>query len=233
MENRRHNRFPVDTMEISGRINLTNPVDITDISVSGISLRTDKRLNLGGEYTLKIEEKNKKISVKGTVVWSTLSGSRKSANGDMVPLYLAGMRFTDVATDKINELITFIEEHKQKGSVVGEVHDLSGRRFNLRFRINLDGKTTLDCPESFTVKKISISGMLIESNTPFESEDKLSMEFSLPDNTSIRFLGRVASCSPATDKDDMYAVGIEFSDMPQEHSRQLREFISRLNLKNA
>ena len=229
MENRRHNRFPVDTLKISGKINLANTVDITDISVSGISLRTAKRLNIGGEYTLKIEEKNKNISIKGTVVWSTLHGSRKSASGDMVPLYLAGMEFTDVAYDKISELITFIGEHKQKGTGVGEVHDLSGRRFNLRFRINLDGKTTLDCPESFTVKKISISGMLIESKTPFESEDKLSMEFTLPDNTSIRFLGRVASCSPATDKDAIYAVGIEFSDMPQEHSRQLREFINRLD----
>jgi hypothetical protein len=77
--------------------------------------------------------------------------------------------------------------------------------------------------------KISMGGMLIESKTPFEAEERMPMEFSLPEDNSIRFLGRVASSTLATDNDAGYKIGIEFIDMSNEDSKKMQEFIRKLN----
>ena len=229
MEHRRQPRFTVDKLKITGKMIFANTVDIIDISAGGISFTADRRMNLGGEYTLKIEESDRRMAVKGTVVWSTLHGSRKTDAGDFVPIYLVGMKFADMVSEKVSEMIKFIEAHKQQDAGFMKAHDLSGLRFNMRFHINIDGKTTLDCPASYTVRKISMAGMLIESRTPLEVEERLPMEFSIPGDSPVCFIGRVASCLSPDDPDSVYEIGIEFNNMPEEHSQILREFINRLN----
>lgn len=228
-EKRRYKRFSVDTLGIRGKMIFANTVEISDISVSGISIRTDKRLNIDREYMLNIVENDKSISVKGTVIWARLQGNRKAANGDLTPLYVVGMKFTDISSVKVRELITFIETHKQKEVSLGKIAKQSDVRLNMRFYVNTNGKTILSCPASYTVKKISMGGMLIESKTPFEVEARMPMEFSLPEDSSIRFLGRVASSTLATDNDAGYKIGIEFIDMSNEDSKKMQEFISKLN----
>jgi len=216
-------------MEINGMMMFANEVEILDISIGGISLRADRRMNIGAEYSLKIRDKASVIPLKGTVVWALLSGTRKTPDRGTVPLYTAGMSFSNLSSERIGELTRFIAEHRQEHHEDDDMHCLSGLRFNIRYNINAGETALLNYPEGFRVKKISLGGMLIESAHEIEVEKRLPMELSLPGDTLITFWGRVASCLP-TDREEqrLYATGIEFVDISGSERARLAEFISML-----
>lgn len=115
MKNRRkHERFHAEILEIKGKMLLAKHVKILDISTGGISLKADRRLNIGHEYSLKIEGKGKNFQVKGTVVWSLLGESMETLGGEVVPVYKAGMKFTDVSESTYHEIHSFISLFRQE-----------------------------------------------------------------------------------------------------------------------
>ncbi|MBI5640042.1 MAG: PilZ domain-containing protein [Nitrospirae bacterium] len=226
---RRHKRFSVDVMEISGRMILVNSVEIIDISIGGVSLKADKRLNIGGEYTLKMMNKSKIISVRGSVVWSSITETKKGPKGDIAPIYTAGLKFSSLSKEDLHELIDFIEERAHVTSAEFEVHRLSGLRFNIRFPVDTPGRAVLNFDESYRVKKLSLGGMLIESSHEIDIEKRLPMEISLDDKRHITFLGRIASCIPIHFKErQLHDVGIEFLEMSEADREALRDFIGLL-----
>lgn len=217
-------------MEINGMMMFANEVEILDISIGGISLRADRRMNIGAEYSLKIRDKTSVIPLEGTVIWSLLSGTKKTPGRGTVPLYTAGMSFTDLSGERMGELTRFIAEHRQEHHGDDEMHCLSGLRFNIRYTMNAGDTALLNYPESFLVKKISLGGMLIESAHEIEVEQRLPMELSLPGDTLITFGGRVASCLPTDHEEQrLYAIGIEFVDIPDSDRERLAEFITTLS----
>ncbi len=114
-ERRQHKRFAVEHMKINGEMPLATDVKIMDLSMNGILVKADKRLNIGNKYSLKIGYKGKVLSVKVTVVRCLLVESVKDANGNVKPVYRAGMQFTDVPNEKIEEIIEFIAADTQLG----------------------------------------------------------------------------------------------------------------------
>ncbi|MCL5023563.1 MAG: PilZ domain-containing protein [Nitrospirae bacterium] len=228
-EKRRYKRFKVDVMEINGTMLFANEVEILDLSLGGVALKADRRLNIGNEYEIKIRDKTGVIPVRAAVVWSLLSGTRKRPDGESIPIYSAGMRFTNLSGDKITELKTFMELHRREEQAEDDVHELSGLRFNVRFALDAAEKALIDYPETYGVKKIGIGGMLIESTREIAAETRLPMELSLSSGAVLRFEGRVASCLPRGDfEPKTYDIGIEFMGMPEGDRTQLREFIRRL-----
>jgi len=229
-EKRRYKRFRVDVMEINGSMIFAENVKILDISVGGISLKADRRLNIGNEYTLKMEDEGNVLTVKGTIVWSVLSETRGIPGGDIVPVYTAGMKFTDVSGGKSGEIINFIETHKQKVYESVDLSGMSGLRHNVRVHINDPEKSSLKFSESYKVKILSLSGMLIESDHPLDIESILTMEITLPEYGAVGFMGRVASCRFINDREHgHFDMGIEFMDVSGEGKEQLKEFILMLH----
>src|SRR5512146_692956 len=94
-DKRRHKRFRLDVIEINGKMSLADKVKIIDISLGGIAIKADRRLNIGREYTIRLEEKGKIIDVKGVVVRSELSGIEEGNKGEQVSIYKAGMLFKE------------------------------------------------------------------------------------------------------------------------------------------
>jgi len=229
-EKRRYRRFRVDVMEINGRMVFADDVTILDISTRGISLKADRRLNIGTEYALKMEEKGNSLTVKGSIVWSVLSETREVPGGDIVPVYTAGMKFTDVTGEKSLEIMNFIETYKQKiyGSV--DLSKINGLRHNVRVHINVPEKSILNFSESYRVKILSMSGMLVESDHPLNVDSMLPMEITLPEYGAFGFMGRVASCRLISDREHgHFDMGIEFKEMRQEGKEKLKEFILMLH----
>jgi len=113
-DKRGHKRFRLEVMDIKGKMMFASKIEIIDISIGGISLRADRRLNIGRGYVLQLEDKKKVISVKGVVAWSLLSGSIGRQGGESIPEYTAGMEFRDVSTEKTADLLHFIERHKKE-----------------------------------------------------------------------------------------------------------------------
>jgi len=111
---RRYERFTVNDGEIRGKIMFANFVQIIDISMSGIALETEKRMNIGHEYTIKIERDEKILTVQGIVIWSLLTKSIPDFQGNAIPIYKAGMKFKDADTEKLKEILFFKENHEKK-----------------------------------------------------------------------------------------------------------------------
>jgi len=78
-EDRKNTRFSAGDMDVTCRIILANTVEIRDISIDGISLKSYKRFEINREYQMKIECEDEVISLNGVVVWSALNGSIKNA----------------------------------------------------------------------------------------------------------------------------------------------------------
>jgi c-di-GMP-binding flagellar brake protein YcgR len=232
MQNRRqHKRYQVDVIEINGKIVLAKYVKILDISIAGVCLKTEKRLNIGGKYTLKMEGRGKVSTVRGTVTWVSLSESIVDSHGDIIPVYKAGMKFVDVSNEKINEIVNFIEDHKRDIDKLVDLYAPSGRRLYVRICIEEPEKAALNYHGSYKVKILSLGGMLIESEHPLEIESKLPMEIkTLTENSYIKFLGRVASCLLIKNKDiEHYDIGVEFIEMSENDREILVELIRVLD----
>lgn len=215
---RRHARFLVEGVQ--GRMVFASQVDILNLSMGGVAIKADRRLNIGGEYTLKLELAGEAVEIKGVVVWSVMSGAHKAGDADTVPEYSAGLRFRDIFTERVLKLMAFIDRHK-----VFEEHRVGG----IRFRIDAPGKALLDSPEEYRVRLISRSGMLIETHHDLELERVYPMEVSPAGMEPIRFAGRVASAvALGTDTPQRCEFGIEFLSLPPEDDERLQAFIQEL-----
>jgi len=221
-DTRRYKRFKLNDLEVNGKMVLATEVKVINISISGISLRANRRLNIGSDYTLKLEGR-RIISLRGTVVWSSLIETSKGSQGEMMPVYSAGIQFKDMSTERITELNKFIESHK-----IEELHVTGSTRLNIRFHIKDPENAVLIYPDNYKVKTISLGGMLIECSLNFEIESRIPMEMFIHDDNPLKFVGRVAS-SRVIDKEGQkqYHVGIEFLDLTEKDCKVLASFIDQ------
>ena len=214
---RRHARFTVE--DVRGQLVLASKVEVLNLSLGGVAIRADRRLNIGSEYTLKLEMGDRFLAMQGVVVWSVLSGMRKS-RGEDVPEYSAGLRFAGVIDEKVQGLIEFIDENR-----IVEEHRLAG----LRFQVEAPGKAVLDALESYRVRLISLSGMLIEADRSLDVERVYAMHFQTPQGEPVAFAGRVASCLEEDGGGPRrFRVGVAFVDMAGPDRARLEAFVTSL-----
>lgn len=214
---RRHARFTVE--DVRGHLVLASKVEVLNLSLGGVAIRADRRLNIGSEYTLKLEMGDRFLAMRGVVVWSVLSGMGKSHGGD-VPQYSAGLKFAGVIDEKVQGLIEFIDENR-----IVEEHRLAG----LRFEIEAPGKAVLDALESYRVRLISLSGMLIEADRSLEVDRVYAMFFKPPQGEPVAFAGRVASCLEEDGAGPRrFRVGVAFVDMAGPDRERLDAFVTSL-----
>ncbi len=222
-DKRKYKRFKLKDREVNGKMILATEVTVIDISVSGISLRLNRRLNIGGDYTLKLEGK-KTISMKGTVVWCSLIETRKVSSEETIPIYSAGMQFKDMSAERVAELQYLIDSHK-----IEEVRVIGGStRLNIRFHIKDPENAVLIYPDDYRVKTISLGGMLIECPRNIEIESRIPMEMFLHDDNVLKFVGRVASSHAMENEGQkQYNIGIEFLDLTEGDRKILDSFIAQ------
>ncbi len=229
-ERRRHKRFIVDILEVTGKMTFARNVKIHDISVGGIAVTVDKRPNLGSEYALKIEGKGKVLSLRGAVVWSLLSESLIDAHGNVVPLYKAGLKFLGLSEGQVSEIESFMEDHERELRKELDVTKIGGTRLHVRFKIEHPEKAVLNFYENYILKKIGLGGMLIESGQALDIDDTFPMEMMLTNDQSMKFVGRIASCLRREHgKEAHYDIGVEFLDISERNKKILHEFIRLLD----
>src|SRR5512147_2442878 len=223
-DQRRYKRFKLDILEINGKMILADRVEILDISLGGVALKTDRRLNVGKEYLIKLGDKGKSIDVKGIIVRCELSTIEERSNGARISIYTAGMMFKDVSPDTIADFLNSIEQDKKEAMPV-----MVDRRLTVRFYITTPWEKTLCFPAEFKVKEISLSGMLIQTDQALETESMIPMGLSLKADNPVNFIGRVASCRMTEDKGEAhYEIGMEFKDLTDTDRTTLKTFIDYL-----
>ncbi len=220
-ERRRYKRFLVGEMGIEAKTVFSTEIEILDISIGGARIKGTKSLKIGSQYMMKLERDDIMLPLKGTVIWENLSGSIKNDEGETIPVYTAGIRFENIFSEKLLNLIDFIDN-----SAVSKENRLSG----LRFKIYANEKVILNYKETYPVKKISFGGMCVETNCEFPVEGRFPMEIFLPEEEyPIKFEGRIASCLAVEgEKSQCYDIGIEFMDILEHDRLKLAHFIELL-----
>jgi c-di-GMP-binding flagellar brake protein YcgR len=233
MENkRRYERFSVDFMDIHGKILFSTNIKVLNISIDGISFSTDKCLTKGGVYVLKLETKGSILYLEGTILWSKVNKNIQK-DGDVIRTYTLGMKFLHASDTQRREIEKFIKDNYlayQKIETFTPV--ISSIRIHVRFHINDPDKATIDCAEHYKVKRISQSGMLIESANLFQIEDRVPMHMRLSEEKNIAFWARIVTCQAIQNAEQQhYELGIEFIDMSQTDRTLLKAFITSLEEK--
>ncbi|MCL5024866.1 MAG: hypothetical protein M1497_16155 [Nitrospirae bacterium] len=125
MEERRcQKRFSVGRSDIVGKMTSSSEVKLIDIGIGGISLKADRRLEIGRKYSLQLGYRdNVALSLDGIAVWSILSERSEKPLG--APIYEAGMQFDCLLADKRNKITDLIHSCKLE-----EVHKISAHRLN-------------------------------------------------------------------------------------------------------
>jgi hypothetical protein len=217
-EKRRHKRYIVDG--IQGNVLYPSDLEVINISIDGAAIETTKRLDLNREYTLRIKYKDTILSLKGRVVWAILSYRERKDSNEIIPVYRAGLRFTDVMTEKANMLLKFIEENK--------VRTFERRLMGVRFKIATLENVEIDYPYRYDVKKISLSGMLIETEYPLDLESHFNMQLFLNGNM-LNIIGRIVNCTEVNSESGIkYDVGIEFIEIPDSDGKLLKDFLDTI-----
>jgi PilZ domain len=221
---RRHKRYRLDSMEINGKMNMVNRVEIIDISLSGASLKVDKKLDLGKEYQIRLGDRDKKFDVKGLIVRSEVYGIEEKASGSKADVYAAGMMFNGGQMDKLALFLYAIDQKKKMNAVAAE------RRLKVRFQITTPGENVLSYPAQFKVRTISLSGMLVQTDIPLEIESRLHMGLSLRDDENqVNLIGRVVTCQiKEKGGRTYYEIGAEFMDVTEKDKVVLKAFTDNL-----
>jgi Tfp pilus assembly protein PilZ len=226
---RRHKRYKVDVLKISGKMVLAKNIRVLNISIGGVAIRTDRKLSVGSQYRLTIEGKSMTFTANGKVVWSFLTETVKDDLGNFIPIYIAGMQFVNLTDEKIREVSAFIEAHCEEEDEKVDGYNRTGTRLYVRFSNVEETQATVFFHEKYSIKKLSLGGMLIESEYVLEVGKSIQMEIFLLGDEHINLTGRVASCVViAGEEQKIYDIGIEFVRISDDNIRKLKAIIQLL-----
>lgn len=113
-EKRQSPRSKADGIGIHSNMILASYLKIIDVSLGGMSFEADRRLNMGKKYSLTIKTQGVLATVKGVVVWCSLTKHTKNTKGDIIPIYKCGIEFTDVEPAEIQQIIDSVESQKRE-----------------------------------------------------------------------------------------------------------------------
>jgi hypothetical protein len=220
---RRHKRYGLDSIDVKGKMGLSDKVEILDISLGGVAFKVNRRLNPGREYMIKLHDKGRTLDVTGIIVRSELSGMEERGDDQSVSIYSAGMQFKANSAAQVAAFLESIVQNRKEM----EPSPVE-RRVNVRFQITGPHEHILSYPAHFRVKKISLSGMLIQTEEALDIESKVPMELALNDGTSVNFIGRVVTCQTTESKGQThYDIGSEFTDLTDKDNALLQTFIDQ------
>jgi len=87
---------------------------ILDVGSIGMKLETMENLPLGRQATFELVARSRRLRIPGRVAWCRLVRTVKTAAGDQVPVYRAGVRFAEsFSAGTRDELLEIIRTHRQ------------------------------------------------------------------------------------------------------------------------
>jgi hypothetical protein len=104
-DKRQNKRFKVALEDLIGRLDDDHLVDIIDLSVGGIAIRSGRRLVVGREYIVRLHAREHSLEVQGKVVWSRIVDNKVSPFGQRGPVYVSAMRLQEGSEDRVTDFI--------------------------------------------------------------------------------------------------------------------------------
>jgi c-di-GMP-binding flagellar brake protein YcgR len=213
----------LDLIDLSSKVSLVSKVEIIDISLGGVALKADRKLDIGKECLVTLEHKGKHINVRGIVVRSELSGMEEKADGETITIYSVGLFFKDESAGQVKDFLALIENNRKKAQV-SEQADWFRR--HVRFRIITSSKKVLNLPTQFGIHEISQLGVTIQTDYQLKVDSMLLIELSLDAGDPAIFVGKVIACyTPQNNVQAEYYAGVKFSKLTDRSRSLLIRFI--------
>jgi Tfp pilus assembly protein PilZ len=219
---RKHKRFKLHLLDLSSKMSLVGKVKLIDISLGGVAIKADRKLNIGKECLMMLGYEAKHINVKGIVVRSELSGIEEKADGETITIYSVGIFFKDESAGTVKEFLDSIENDKK--TQVPEQTDWFYR--DIRFCITTTSGKVLNLPTQFSIKDISLKGIIIQTDHEMKIDSLVFLELSLDACDLVSFVGKIVSCRMLQDRvHASFDIGVEFSGVTDRGRSLLIRFI--------
>jgi hypothetical protein len=203
---------------VSGTLRLLSKAEILNISVTGMAARTSTHLRVGQTCDLRLEHGGKTLRLPGTVVRAQLASFGKTG-----PAYEIGFEFQDMLSEQAQQLLALLGET----AVVSLDSRVAGR-----FKVPAGAPANLDASATLLVRKISTSGILVETEVRPEPDQELDLNLDLG-TVPFACRGRVAYVEPQEVADGAaeaaspeVLVGIEFLNLGTAERGILDAFIA-------
>jgi len=225
-QKRRYPRFVVKGMDIQSKIICAEPIQLSNISVGGACIITRMSLNSGNKVLIRINRNRIQHPLLGAVIWESPSGGVFCRDGMDLPLYKAGIQFKGVTTGTLVQLKDFM---RIAGVPEEKPYVETDKPSALRYVVTREEGAILNYPTSYTVKKISLGGMLVEANYKLDVEQKYPMALFLPnEGHPVKFNGRIVSQFQLPGRGSSFDTGIEFYNLTEDGKIRLKRFIASL-----
>lgn len=218
-ERRRSPRHLVQ--DVRGVLVLRVGAKIVNISLTGAALELTAPIRVGQVYTLKLRGRGQTVQLQGRVVWcQPVTAPRDAGGGESAGTFHAGVHFDGVLDSRGEQLLDVFHE-----SIVVSF----GQRLCARFRLETPHPVDLAAEYEFDVRKLSRTGMLIETDLATDLDSVCEFEVEL-NGDAFRARGRVAHliAHPPGAGDSprgRYQLGLEFLDLPTGDRQSLDRFL--------
>jgi len=221
-DKRRHKRFRLSLTDLTSKMSLIGKVKIIDISLGGVAIKADRKLNIGKECLMTLGHGGKHINIKGIVVRSELSGIEERVDGERVTIYSAGILFNVESAGKVKDFLESIENDNKIEAT--EQYGWFDR--DILFSITTPSEKVLHLSTHFGVKEISQSGVIIQTDHQLKIDSMVLVELSFNASDPVGFMGKIVSCRAAQDQvHSNYDIGVEFSELADLDRSLLISFI--------
>lgn len=215
-QKRRYRRYEVH--DLYGSLLYRVEVKVLNLSLIGMAVEATQQLKLGRLHSVMLGQGDSTISVDATVRWCRLVGTRKGASGEPVTIYLAGLTFDGMVTEKAQDVMEFLKEHvvlALQKRVIGRFRPKGGAPIELATRVDLE------------VAKLSLSGMLLKTRMMPALGSTFDVEMALggaPFETSCRvaYVNRIGG----TDAEPEVEAGVEYVGLGEPQKAVLLQFIA-------
>jgi len=144
-------RFKTENTDINCYIKVVGSAAIRNISIGGVSIETNFRLNRDTIYPVEIEDDDHNLKFEATAIWSNIVLHKESADlrSNFIPVYSAGIQFSHDSKEDPDKIMNYIKKFKQERDNKDHFLIFTDRRRNARSRIDKSGKCflnfTVDC----------------------------------------------------------------------------------------
>jgi hypothetical protein len=189
---------------------------VLDISIAGVAIETNSRLAPQHRIALRLHRGDELLTLQGRVVWCFLQGTRSANRGESVPVYRAGIEFSDVLTDSSRDLLGFLESNAAV--------TLETRIFG-RFRLE-DSAVQVASTVEFEVATINLQGMAVHTRLALETPARCSVELQI-DPRPFECEARLLSSRPLPGAPETFEIALAFEDLTPGQTERLRALIRR------
>lgn len=216
---RNHARYRVHDVE--GSFLQSSDITIVDLSVKGVGIETHSALNVGRRYRLRVYRAGAPLDLDGNVAWSRLVRTQRTAGGDILPVYRAGINFADSRSEIASAWKQFVGS---KLPLPVETRLLGN--------LGPDGGSTetIDHDLDFSVEVISLAGLRILVGPKVKVKGllrkKLPIQIDLGE-VPFRASARVLNSTPKGDGGvDGFLLGLQWVALSPESENTLDRYLN-------